>query len=216
MISTRTLECLPDISTLRQICQSIAMLDAILEPEWEFRYYSFNSNWAQSEEMASMRDGSGSQYFILFNPVGVIIKGFDLDSFFGQWTGETESIWPGILDQVPAEFDGFLKEPAFVLSETTFCIWRAMTDPEWHIGEIEFPQAEEDPDGSARLLEILDGRPETYQVWAEDYFERHIPLEPIQAIYRHEPLTEILVTALNPELTLADLEADIREIGYPI
>ncbi|HNG94659.1 MAG TPA: hypothetical protein PLB32_17775, partial [Acidobacteriota bacterium] len=138
------------------------------------------------------------------------------DSFFGQWTGETESIWPGILDQVPAEFDGFLKEPAFILSETTFCIWRTFNDPEWQIGEIEFPQAEADPDGSARLLEILDGRPETYQAWAEDYFERHIPLEPIQAIYYQQPLTEILVTALNPELTLADLEADIREIGYPI
>ena len=41
-ISTRDLKLLPDIDVLRRAIQSIAMLDAILSPEWEFRYYSFN------------------------------------------------------------------------------------------------------------------------------------------------------------------------------
>jgi hypothetical protein len=35
------------------------MLDAIVCPEWEHRYYSFNANWAADEVMGSMRDGSG-------------------------------------------------------------------------------------------------------------------------------------------------------------
>ena len=38
-ISTRSLQDLPDVPTLMRLFQSIAMLDAILEPEWQYRYY---------------------------------------------------------------------------------------------------------------------------------------------------------------------------------
>ncbi len=37
--STRSLASLPDIATVRRTSQSIAMLEAILSPEWELRYY---------------------------------------------------------------------------------------------------------------------------------------------------------------------------------
>ncbi len=45
---------LPSIPQVRHIAQSLAMLDAILSPEWDYRYYSFNSAWGPGEEMASM------------------------------------------------------------------------------------------------------------------------------------------------------------------
>ena len=44
-ISTRNLEGLPDVTRLKRLLQSLAMLDAILMPEWEYRYYSFNAHW---------------------------------------------------------------------------------------------------------------------------------------------------------------------------
>jgi hypothetical protein len=44
MISTKDLSALPTIETLKKRTQSLAMLDAIIEREWEYRYYSFNSN----------------------------------------------------------------------------------------------------------------------------------------------------------------------------
>ena len=50
---------LPSIQEVRRIAQSLAMLDAILSPEWDDRYHSFNSAWGLNEEMASMRNGSG-------------------------------------------------------------------------------------------------------------------------------------------------------------
>lgn len=43
MISSRDLSGLPDVPALRRLMQSLAMLDAILSPEWEYRYFSFNS-----------------------------------------------------------------------------------------------------------------------------------------------------------------------------
>ena len=54
MISTRDLSAMPDLAGFRRLARSVAMLDAILSPEWEFRYYSFNSKWAEGEMMASM------------------------------------------------------------------------------------------------------------------------------------------------------------------
>src|SRR5262249_38357673 len=74
-ISTRNLA-LPGINDLRRLCQSIATLDAILSPEWELRYYSFSSTWTTGTMCASMRNGSGDDFFIHFSPVGALIKGF--------------------------------------------------------------------------------------------------------------------------------------------
>jgi hypothetical protein len=45
MISTRDLSALPTIETLRRLSQSLAMLDAIIVRDWDYRYYSFNSKW---------------------------------------------------------------------------------------------------------------------------------------------------------------------------
>ena len=77
MISTRDLSSLLDVDALRRLMQSIAMLDAILSREWEFRYFSFNRRWSPGEQMGSLRNGQGDHYFALFNAAGCWLKGFD-------------------------------------------------------------------------------------------------------------------------------------------
>jgi hypothetical protein len=76
MISTRDLSGLPDIDALKRLMQSMAMLDAIMCPEWQYRLYSFNSKWAKGEQMGSMRDGQGDDLFALFTKDGCFLKGF--------------------------------------------------------------------------------------------------------------------------------------------
>src|SRR5436309_2216272 len=75
---------LPPIDQLLAISKSIAMLDAVLMPDWQYRYYSFDSKWAPGEQMASMRGGSGNSYFILFNRHGAILKGYDHEAAAAQ------------------------------------------------------------------------------------------------------------------------------------
>jgi len=72
--------------------------------------------------MASMRNGSSDEYFILFDSHGAIMKGFDHESAMSPWSAEEEKVWPGIFDGVPVEFETFLAEPAFSIPATTFCI----------------------------------------------------------------------------------------------
>jgi hypothetical protein len=202
------------VASLKKLCQSLALLDAIISPEWEYRYYSFNANWAEGEMMASMRNGSGDEYFILFTSQGAIMKGFAHESLLSPWSSAGEQVWPGVLDQVPAEFEEFLTEPAFSMAETTFCIWRRNGDPSWQTGEIEYPD-EDDPDGSEDLLFILDGEPTTYQEFAEQYYEHSIDLGVVKNVYEQQVLTSQMIEKLNPEVSLENVQSDLEEIDYP-
>jgi hypothetical protein len=200
---------------LRATLQSMALLDAILDPNWENRFYSFNCRWADGEQMASMRNGQGDNFFAVFGRAGCFLKGFAHEAALSPYTRTPKTVWPGVLDAVPAEFAGCLSEPAFQLEDTTFCIWRRYGDPRWSVGPVTFPARKDDPDGSAYLLSPLDGEPTTYQEWAEGYYERPIPLAAVRHIYAQRPLTARVVSEINTERTLEELEADRVEIGYP-
>ena len=215
MISTRDLSLLPDVDGLRSTLQSMAMLDAVLCPEWQFRYYSFNAAWSPGEQMGSMQNGSGDDFIAHFGPAGCWLKGFAHEYPMTPYRENPKRVWPGVLDAVPDEFAACLREPAFSVQDVTFCTWRHYSDRSWQIGRIEFPAGHPDPDGSEFLLSDLDGRPETYQAWAINYYEREVSLAAVEHVYRHRPLTPEIVVQLNPELSLAELVADMNEIGYP-
>ena len=132
------------------------------------------------------------------------------------WRRALERGWSvaGLLGGVPGEFSEFLIEPAFSMEETTFCLWRLYSGPSWQTGPIESLEGE-DPDGSAELMQLLNGDPEVYRAWAESYFELPVARRAVVHIYDHLPLDEEVVTSLNPQLTLMDINGDASEIAYP-
>ncbi|MEV4128515.1 hypothetical protein [Nocardia sp. NPDC049707] len=193
---------LPEIAVLRDRCRTMAMLDAILSPEWEFRYFSFNARWGDAEEMASMRNGSGDDWFIVFTDAGVYGRGFDHEAPNA----------PQVLQAVPGVFGSYVAEPAFADHDgsprATVCFWREPADAEWGIAAAD--------QGGHGLFELLvEGTPEAYQNWAEDYYETDVSLPAVEHVYALRPLTPAVVTQLNPEVELVDLDLDIDEIGYP-
>jgi hypothetical protein len=211
MISTRDLTRLPDIPSFRRLTRALAMLDAFLSPVWQYSYYSFDSQWADGEMMASMRNGSGDLWFALLCPAGVALHGLahEAPAF------RPGSPWPGIFDAVPGAFRAnFLHEPAFDTANSTFCVWRRATDDRWSCGPVRLPPGD-DPDGSAELLSILEGDPKQYVEFASEYYERRIAPADVAAMYAHQPLTQALVRRINPEVDLDSLAGDIAEIGYP-
>ncbi len=204
---------------LEKLTQSLAMLDAIVSPDWEYRYFSFNAEWdtSRKERMASMRDGSGDEYFMVFSPKGAILKGFDHESPMSPWGREPIAVWPGVLEGVPDTFSSFLAEPAFSMGNCTFCIWRGASDLHWQRGSVVFPDAEaEDPDGSERLLCMFDGKPETYVNFVAQYYEKTLDIDAVRKIYAHETLTPVIVAELNPEANWESTVKDAGEIHYPV
>ena len=208
--STRNMRQLPDVSSLKRLLQSVAMLDAIICPEWEYRYYSFNANWATGEMMGSMRNGQGDDFFALFNCHGVFIKGFDHESRVASLGLPSEQFYRGL----PHQFAACCSEPAFSPELVTFCMWRLSEQPAWSRAQITLP-ASDDSDGSAHLLAILDCSPETYVRWATEYYEAEVSPQAVVAVYEHRVLTEEIVASLNPDCSLTSLREDVAEIGYP-
>ncbi|MFD5229357.1 hypothetical protein ACFWJ5_12620 [Streptomyces qaidamensis] len=194
---------LPEITVLREHCRSMAVLEAVLSPEWESRRHTFDDHWSETESMASMRSGSGDEYSIVFSAAGAYARGFDHESPMSPYA--EDGPWPGVLDEVPEVFRPYVEEPA----ETA--------DDRWRAGTIEFPDAAtEDPDGARYLFQLLvDRSPEAFQRWAEDYYEVPVGREAVRHVFSSRPLTEEMVRALNPKIVLADLSEDIAEIGYP-
>ena len=214
-ISTQNLENLPDVNGLRKLLQSLAVLDLIICPEWEDRYYSYNSKWSEDEEMGSMRNGCGDDFFALFNPSGCFFKGFAHEYPMSSWKTDEQKPWPGILDSVPEEFSEAKSEPAFSMDSISFCIWRLYSDNSWSHGPVTFPDAT-DPDGSQFLLECLDRSPNSYKKYAEEYFEIDVPITIIEHVYNHLPITNEIVSTLNSDISLSDIKEDLIEVGYPI
>lgn len=209
MISTRNLSPLGRVDQIKRLTQSLAVLDAIICPEWEDRYYSFDAHWGDGEMMASMRNGSGDEWYLLFTAAGAIMKGLDHESALFAFGNPRK----GIYDEVPEAFQSFLDEPAFDIDNVSFCIWRTLQDSSWQVGPIAFPEGP-DPDGSAHLLAILDGNPETYKAFADDYYEAAFASDAIQAVYAHQALTDNLVRKLNAQLDVKAVDSDLRQIGY--
>jgi hypothetical protein len=239
-ISTKNLENLPEIETLKKLCKSISTLEAIISREWESRYYSYQNNWDENlgEECMEMRNGSGDYFYIMFSKYGAIINGYDHESemcnweeieieqkgFFNKLFGKKETelkqiIWKGVIENVPNEFKHFILGEPVKSNGTTFCIWKRNEDKTWNIGEIKFPKNKYS-DGSEDLLNKLDNNPATYRKWALEYYEEHfevlkLNLETVKHIYDFKTLTKEIILELNPNIEdFEELKKELKIIGY--
>lgn len=193
---------LPKIEDIINISKSIAMIEAILMPEWEFRYFSFNKNWDNNQYMASLRDGEGSHYYILFNINNNIIdclgKIYDKDSLVDK---NIQSIIKGM-----ENFKLFLDEVAFENNEATLYFSFNHFKNVWE--SIPFEK-------NVPFLGIFKYKEEVYVPWAEQYYETDIDKKTIREIFEFKPLTQKMVSKLNKKLSIKDVLEDINEIGYP-
>lgn len=197
------------------------MLDAILSPDWDGRYYSYTQDWGGGSA-AEIRNGSGDNCFVVFTPAGGFIRGFDHESLMSPWRTDPPELWQGLVDGVPDVFAEFLTEPAFALEgvfAATYCLWRQHSDSGWQTGPVVYPEHPGgiSPDGADQFLnEVLtDPTSLPYQQFARDYFEVQPDPAAVEHVFGLHPLTEQIVRRLNPDVRLADLTDDINNIEYP-
>ncbi len=177
--------------------KSIALLEAIICPEWEYRYYSYNSKWGVGEEMASMRDGSGNEWFLW------IKKGFAALKVMNHEFGTLDEI-EKIKDQFPEEYTSFITEPAFSINESTSL---------WYLSENEWVKYDVNEDETDNLIKVFKWSPLEYKKWAEDYYENEFSIEAIENIMNGN-ITENDINLLNEDLYFNDIDEKISEIGY--
>jgi hypothetical protein len=154
-----------------------------------------------------MRDGEGDEMHILFRNDGCIINGFAHEY-------EQQNI-ENLTSNLPEIFHEFTFGEPIKSIGTTFCLWTTESK-NWQVGKIENYE-----DNSEEMLNILDGKPQTYIDWAEEYFEGSykesgIPIDTATKIYNGETLTKEMVLSIVDELEdWEQLEEDLQEIDYP-
>ena len=172
------------------------------------RYYSYNPSWDIDEEVFEMKSGCEEEMLILFNKHGSVISGINNETF--DWEADIPKI-ENLTKGLPKQFYDFIYNEPIKSRKSTFCIWRTNTDSEWNIGEAL------EEDGSEDILDILDGSPEKYVEFCEDYYEKEIPLDIVEKIYQGEPITLEMIYKLNDELEDEDIETiknELEEIKY--
>lgn len=188
------------IDSLKNISKKIALIEAVIEPEWEYRYYSYNSKWSDSEEMASMRDGSGNYYFILFSGSQCFIKVIDKMQNFKDEAMRT-------LDAMDIDsqksISAFLNEPAFYTDELSYLYWN--TNGTWNSIEMN----------EHSWLNILHDPVPEYIRFAKNYYDKTIPKKTVSTVINEEVSLSYLVK-LNPDIDINSLKTDIDEIGLII
>jgi hypothetical protein len=187
---------LPDIPTLRARCRALAAAEAMVNPSGEYANHVYAANWGESEEALFLDTGSGDDCTVVLAPAGVYIRAFSHESPMSPYGNDEMQAWPGVLDSVPEVFRAYVDDPAFTddgLPRVTACIWRETGDTHWHTGDIAFPDDEEDDvDGADWLLDLLiEGTPEAFREWAEDYYERPVDLEAVRRVYAEAGVPDV-------------------------
>src|SRR5689334_21732066 len=163
--------------------------------------------------MASMRNGSGDEWWCVFHADGwAALKGLAHES--EAWARGGESLSAALQAVLPRDLGDFASEPAFRWEETSFAYFHLPARPGWVRANDRTAYAALEA-GDEWLLRHLSGGPEDYAAFAEDYYERTVPLESVIAVFGHAPMTEHLVASLNPSITLSDIAPELyAEIGY--
>ncbi len=188
-------------------CRALAIADTILMPEWEYRYFSFNRFWSYNpcEMLASMRDGEGEEYFILFNEQGAAGKVFN---------GVPSTLHnENYLEKMPACFKSFMNEPAFCVENYSYFFWIMKNFKD------SFVPLRRD-DNNYGPGEFLANDFRFYHQWAQNYYDRDIDLDSIESIFiphtldPHMPHTinKSVLNKLNHEISLDDIYDDLNEI----
>lgn len=205
---------LPAIPELLKRTKALAALELILSPEWEYRYYAFNAAWSPCEKMASMRDGCGDEWWLVFHSDGwAALKGLAHES--EVWSKGRDKLSAALQAVLPPDLAGFAGEPAFRWDSTSFAYFWLPSNQQWQRGN-DFTAFSALDAGEDGLLRHLCGTPADYAAFAEDYHEGSVSVDAVREVFRHAPMTDGLVSSLNPYITLKEVADELyTEISYP-
>ena len=174
----------------------LSLLNAIIEPDWECRYYSYNSKWSENEEMSSLRDSCGGEWFIWFSGSLIAYKCTSPeDGLYDQFHK--------LVDKVPEEYSLFVNEPAFSMSRGS-AIWY-LDSRDW----VELGLAINDLPNPKTIYEMSAS---IFCEFVEDFYEQELDEGIVEKILNGDFSIE-MAKKINPDIDLASLKEDMNEIG---
>ncbi|WP_405828020.1 hypothetical protein [Streptomyces sp. NBC_01176] len=193
-------------------CRPLAILDVILSPDWEGRYYCMSAGWADGEEMTSMRNESGAEYSIVFSAAEVYVRGFDHESPMSPYG---TAACPGREWSTKSLIAQAFRRGAVLHRRGRRPCRDGLLVAVGHGRPVaprddRFPPRAVDPDGATGLFGLLTDRsPEAFQPFTEDCYDVPAGLAAVRHVHALRPLSRQLVSSLNPAVSLAGLAQDV-------
>ncbi|MEV0645157.1 hypothetical protein AB0I28_07825 [Phytomonospora sp. NPDC050363] len=204
---------LPEPEALRSRLRAMAVLDAAFNPTYPRHLYW--PRWRPGVAMASMDNGGGDSYGVVFDPAGVLLFGFDHESEVSPWRDDDHEHWPGLLDGLPAALATYPADEELLFEDffdaTAVAWWTA--DGGWACGPVTFGD-EDDGAGWLFGLATATDAPRAYADWAGGYFGRKVDPRNVAWAFAGEPMTRADVDDLGGDWEKASAEA--ARMGYPV
>ena len=185
------------IENLTNKIKCLALLDAIVEPEWEYRYFSYDSNWSDIEEMGSMRDGCGGTWFLWTSG--------DLAGY--KCVSPEDGLMKDLEEaklKAPEAYEPFITEPAFSMDHATSI---------WYLEDCKWTKYGKKVEWIIDLETISSWGAGEYVSWATDYYEHEIDLAAAEEVFS-KGFSEKTAKRLNKERDISELKKEISEIGF--
>jgi len=184
------------IKTLRQKLKNFALADAIISPNWESRYFSYNGKWSAAEEVASLRDGCGGEWFLWLSANLAAYKCLSPEDGLMADLENAKT-------KIPTDYDSFITDPAFSMDRAT-CIWY-WEDSSWQKQGLSVEYLID-------LEAIIKWTTKDYHAWATDYYEREIDIKALDNLFE-TTFSEETALKLNSEVDMSELRKELMEMG---
>jgi hypothetical protein len=165
--------------------------------------------------MASMRNGSGDEWWALFHDDGwAALKGLGHES--AAWSAHRQTLSRALQKTIPKEMESFATEESFAWDSTSFAFYLPKGAAQWTRANDATKFAKETDTGEDDLLAHLTGTAADYAQFATDMYELDVSAQMAAHIFALKPISATTVTRINPETSLEEIEEELFEqIGYP-
>jgi hypothetical protein len=175
----------------------LALLDAGICQEWQYRYFSYNARWGPGTQMASLRDGCGSHWYMLLDNKDCAFKVYDK----GNKISLDEAI-----KFIPKGtfFQDFINEPAFLIEEISQIGYFNNGIIKYYGNEVSGPLS---------VKEVTQWNVDNYANWARPYYEMEVSDIDFINLW-NDPSDVDTWSRIISEFDIDGFNNDILEIGW--
>lgn len=207
-------------SDLRATARGLAIMSLLFDERRPSRYWS---DPAVSADLGTWRDEKGNSCASVFVPKGTVLLGADLESpMCPRARPEDPQYWPGVFDDLPAELRDLLnRQPfgdAYLLEDTTFCIWNMGKGLDWKKGKIEYPKREPagDPDGAKYVLGRLKQYFDHFDHEMDEEYEKSFDADTLFQVFSGDAVSAEDLRRLKSSIELAEVREALKEMGVRV
>ncbi len=177
--------------------------------------FTYDPDWDEAEHCAQFSIGSGDEASVTFTEHGAFLRGFDHESPLSPWARPDGQVDPRLLAGLPDDLRPCADEPAFTVdgvSDLTLALWSTGEEHGWSCG----PELDPEQDGGVWLFDVMDGNPDTYIAWAQDYYGTDVDRDIVAAIFRNEDLSDDDILTLCPDCDVDEMREHLDAVNFPI